>query len=140
MGRKQLVAIPAIERATHVIAMFLAGRSDLNVSQAEAHVLAYLHGRKEARINDIHEAFGHRRSTLTSVLDRLEVRKLLKRAIDPADRRSIVVTLTSAGVALAAKVFEALRDYEEQALRAFSPEDVETFERIATSFGRPSAL
>jgi DNA-binding MarR family transcriptional regulator len=140
MGRKQLAAIPAIERATHVIGVFLGGRPDLNVSQAEAHVLAYLHGRKEARINDIHEAFGHRRSTLTSVLDRLEVRKLLKRAIDPADRRSIVVTLTRAGVLLAAKVFEALRDYEEHALRAFSPEDVETFKRVLASFSEPSAL
>jgi DNA-binding MarR family transcriptional regulator len=132
--RGELVAIPALERATHAIALFLADRAALNVSQAEAHVLAYLFGRKSARINDIHEEFGHRRSTLTSVLDRLERRKLLKRSTDPQNRRTVLVTLTPAGTALSTKVFQALREFELGALQGVSATELETFCRIIDGF------
>ena len=97
--RARLIAIPRIERAAHAVGLYLANRSGFELTQAEAHVLAFLHPRCEARINEIHEAFGHRRSTLTSVVDRLEKRKLLERASDPADRRVVVVALTPAGSA-----------------------------------------
>jgi DNA-binding MarR family transcriptional regulator len=134
-SRADLVAIPRLERATHAIALFLADRAVLDVSQAEAHVLAYLFARKSARINDIHEEFGHRRSTLTSVLDRLERRKLLKRSTDPENRRTVVVTLTRSGTALSAKVFQTLREFERQALEGISATDLKAFCRIIDRFG-----
>jgi DNA-binding MarR family transcriptional regulator len=131
---KGLVAIPEIERATHAIGLFVSDQSALEVSQAEAHVLAYLLGRTNARINDIHEEFGHRRSTLTSVLDRLERRKVLRRSIDPENRRSVIVTLTRSGTALATEVFEALRELETRALEGISTTELETFRRVVDRF------
>jgi len=128
--RAQLVAIPRIERAAHAVGLYVANRPRFELTQAEAHVLAFLHPRAEARINEIHEAFGHRRSTLTSVVDRLEKRKLVERTSDPDDRRGVVVALTSSGAALSKDVFAALRSLESAALATFSKDQVATFVRV----------
>jgi DNA-binding MarR family transcriptional regulator len=129
--RSKLTAIPAIERATHAVSLFLGTRHDLNVSQAEAHVLTFLHGHGPSRINEIHDAFGHRRSTLTSVLDRLEKRRLLTRAVDPENRRSVVVSLSGSGTKLAKRVYDTLESLEREALTAISTEDLLAVERVA---------
>nr|MDP9107049.1 MarR family transcriptional regulator [Candidatus Eremiobacteraeota bacterium] len=63
-------------------------------------------------INDVHRAFLHRRSTLTSVLDRLESKGLVRRSAAPADRRSVRLELTARGTRAAtaiANAFEELR-------------------------------
>ena len=134
-----LVAIPKIERATHAVALHLAEHAELDVTQAEAHVLSYLHDRGSARINEIHAAFGHRRSTLTSVLDRLESRELLKRETDPDNRRTVLVTLTRSGSLLSAKIVIALGELEGHALRGCSAADLATFVRLLDRFAPATA-
>ncbi|HEX3466420.1 MAG TPA: MarR family transcriptional regulator [Candidatus Elarobacter sp.] len=111
-----LALIPRIHRATHAIALALASDPELGVTQAEAHVLAHLHETGEARISELHARFGHRRSTLTSVLDRLEQRKLVERRTDPDDRRSFIVAPTRSGRTTAAAVHRVLSAIEREAL------------------------
>jgi DNA-binding MarR family transcriptional regulator len=111
-----LSLIPKIHRATHAIALALASDPKLDVTQAEAHILAHLHETGEARISELHARFGHRRSTLTSVLDRLEQRALIERRSDPDDRRSFVVAPTRAGRTTAAAVHRTLSAIEDAAL------------------------
>lgn len=120
-----LALIPEIHRATHAIGLALAANPDLDVTQAEAHVLAHLHESGDARISELHTRFGHRRSTLTSVLDRLEQRALVRRTTDPGDRRSFVVTLTRAGRGAAAAVHRALAAIEEEAFASLAPRERE---------------
>jgi len=117
---QHLTFIPRLHRATHAVALALASDPDLDVSQAEAHVLAHLHEAGPARISELHERFGHRRSTLTSVLDRLEQRALITRNNDPTDRRSFVVNLTPKGRSVAATVHGALLEIERAALAGLS--------------------
>ncbi|MBV8369651.1 MAG: MarR family transcriptional regulator [Candidatus Eremiobacteraeota bacterium] len=117
---QHLTFIPQLHRATHAVALALAADPQLDVSQAEAHVLAHLHESGPARISELHERFGHRRSTLTSVLDRLEQRALIARKNDPADRRSFIVSLTPRGRSLAAAVHRALLEIERAALAGLS--------------------
>jgi DNA-binding MarR family transcriptional regulator len=64
----------------------------------------------------LHARFGHRRSTLTSVLDHLEQRALIERRTDPGDRRSFIVAPTRAGRTTAATVHRALSAIEDAAL------------------------
>jgi DNA-binding MarR family transcriptional regulator len=111
-----LSLIPKIHRATHAIALALASDPKLDVTQAEAHILAHLHETGEARISDLHARFGHRRSTLTSVLDRLDQRALIERRSDPDDRRSFIVIPTRAGRTTAAAVHRLLSSIEDAAL------------------------
>lgn len=115
-----LSLIPKIHRATHAIALALASDPKLGVNQAEAHVLAHLHESGDARISELHERFGHRRSTLTSVLDRLEQRGLVERRGDTTDRRSFVLSLTKDGRSTAAAVHRTLSAIEASALEGFS--------------------
>lgn len=131
---QQLIAIPQLERAVHAIAARLGTRPDLGVTQAEAHVLVFLHDRGAARVGEIHDAFGHRRSTLTSVLDRLEARRFLKRGRVPGDRRAVLISLSAAGERMADRVFAALLGWERDALRPVSDADLRTFERVLELF------
>jgi DNA-binding MarR family transcriptional regulator len=49
------------------------------------------------------DAAGFSRATLTGILDRLERQKLIDRTRDPADRRSVIVSITAAGQKILAK-------------------------------------
>jgi DNA-binding MarR family transcriptional regulator len=122
--------IPHIHRATHRIGMHVAKLDDPLVNQAEAHVLAHLAMTGEATIGEVHRAFGHRRSTLTSILDRLEKRNLIARTSDARDRRTFVVSLTRSGRAAARRVVDHLAAFERAALHDVSAADVRTFLRV----------
>ena len=115
--RPPLELIPHIHRATHRIGMWLEKNESLGVTQAEAHLLAHLAASGPSTVGDLHRSLGHRRSTLTSVLDRLEARALIVRDVAPGDRRSFVVALTSKGSTLAEKTLRALAAMERVVLR-----------------------
>jgi DNA-binding MarR family transcriptional regulator len=105
-----------IHRATHRIGLYIQ-RHTPDLTQAEAHILCHLHESGDSTIADLHRAFAHRRSTLTSVLDRLEARKLVKRATTQKDRRSFLVSLTAPGRKKAAKIHRYLELLERAVLR-----------------------
>ena len=111
--------------------MLIDRAPELGVNQAEAHVLSHLADRGEATVADIHQAFGHKRSTLTSILDRLESRELITREVSTEDRRSFVVALTRQGRSLAAKVSAHLEALETDVQRHVGKADAEAFERVA---------
>ena len=126
--------IPHIHRATHRIGLHIEELEDPRVNQAEAHVLAHLASAGEATIGQVHRAFGHKRSTLTSILDRLEERRLIVRTSDARDRRTFVITLTRSGRAAATRVVEHLRAFESRALQGCAPADVRAFLRVLERF------
>jgi|SRR5579862_3960022 len=100
--------VDAIERSTHLIAVLLGPElTELGVGQAEANVLAHLARRPAMTVGELHHRFGHKRSTLTNLIDRLERRGLVARTTNPDDRRSIVVVLTPAGEAPARRLLAA---------------------------------
>ncbi len=83
---------PSRERAAHLIGVYVErSAGELGITQADAHVLAELHRHGPTQIAALHREFGHKRSTLTSILDRLERRKLIRREPNPDDRRSFVI-------------------------------------------------
>lgn len=96
----------------HALGLFLDARLAGKVSQPEALVVLHLASHRGTTINALHRTFGHRRSTLTSVLDRLEAKGYVRRRPGEADRRSVDVALTPSGQRLAAgiaRAFEELR-------------------------------
>ncbi|HEY7341744.1 MAG TPA: MarR family transcriptional regulator [Ktedonobacterales bacterium] len=106
---------PALEHATHALGLWVERTfRDVGLTQAEAHVLAYLARHHDAAINDLHTSFGHKRSTLTSILDRLEARGWLRRVPHPTSRRLVAVELTEAGRAIGERVSGALAAIEER--------------------------
>jgi DNA-binding MarR family transcriptional regulator len=65
------------------------------------------------------------RTTMTGVLDRLEAEGLIVRALDPADRRSFVVSLTEAGHTLIQQIDAARREPFSQALAHLEEADLQ---------------
>jgi DNA-binding MarR family transcriptional regulator len=97
-----------LHRAVHAVGLFLDARTIGAVTQPEALILAQLAEHGTQTMNALHHAFLHRRSTLTSVVDRLEARGLVKRRPAVGDRRSLAVELTPAGRTQARAVLRAL--------------------------------
>jgi DNA-binding MarR family transcriptional regulator len=81
----------------------------------------------------LHAAFAHKRSTLTSYVDRLEAKRLVRRELRPEDRRSFRVCLTSTGKSLATRVHRHLEALEAAVLGTVSERDVEGFAKVVTA-------
>jgi DNA-binding MarR family transcriptional regulator len=116
--------LATIERSAHLIAVYLdQALDDILVTQGEAHVLAGLEQRGPTSMGALHREFGHRRSTLTNIVDRLESRGWVRREINPADRRSFLVHLTRSGQVPARRVTRVLDELERRVLQATTPRD-----------------
>ncbi len=122
--------IPEIHRATHRIGIFLDG---LGITQGEGHILSHLAASGDATIAELHRALAHRRSTLTSILDRLADRGWVTREIDLLDRRSFIVRLSKDGKKSATKIYRELSRIEGQALRQVSRKDLRSAVAILQS-------
>jgi DNA-binding MarR family transcriptional regulator len=114
MPAKPLRLIPGVHRATHRIGIFL---DSLGITQGEGHVLSHLAVSGDTSIARLHRALAHRRSTLTSILDRLAERQYISRESDPKDRRSFIVRLSKKGKTIAVQVHRELARIEESALK-----------------------
>ena len=126
--------IAIIERSTHLISAYLEAALDgLAVTQAEAHVLAQLGRHGPAPIGDLHREFGHKRSTLTSVIDRLEDRGFVRREINRSDRRSFVIHLTRSGGSAARRVTRILDALESRVRRGTTHRDLRGVDAVAAA-------
>lgn len=104
-----------IHKASRQISLYLeAATAELGVSPAEGHLLSYLRSYAPCPVSELERVFGHKRSTLTSMLDRLAERDLLTRQLNPNDRRSFTIELTAEGRKLAGKIQKMLELFEER--------------------------
>jgi DNA-binding MarR family transcriptional regulator len=125
--------IPPIHRATHRIGLYLADLREDGLSQGEAHILALLASSAPATIAELHRGLAHKRSTLTSILDRLADRGLITREVGAADRRTFVITPTPRGVQIARRVHRHLIDLEEAIGRRVTADDVKGFMKVVSA-------
>lgn len=128
----KLQLVPNVHRATHRIGLEIARVPGVSASQGEAHILAHLHAEGESTIAQLHTALEHKRSTLTSILDRLTEKKLVTRSVDEDDRRSFRIKLTPAGARAAEKIHKRLAALEEEALQDVSPAQLKSFTALIT--------
>src|SRR5689334_25326562 len=90
--------IAELQAATHRVVDHLARElRALGLTPAEVNALARLRPGEPLAVADLVAATGQRPSTVTGVIDRLEGRGLLTRAVNARDRRSLTLELTPAG-------------------------------------------
>ena len=129
--------ITALQRATHVTLHALGvALAHLDLTASEQNALAVLADGDRRSVGEIATATGTRPTTLTSVLDRLEHRRLLEREVDPADRRSFLITLTPAGRQTASSVRAAVTELERRALAALTPTQVAGFRAVTRALAQ----
>ena len=131
MPAKPLRLIPEVHRATHRIGIFL---DSLGITQGEGHILSHLAAAGDSTIAELHRALAHRRSTLTSILDRLAERQFITRESDPNDRRSFIVRLSKKGKTVAAQVHRELARIEESALKGVTGNQFQSVVKILHAF------
>lgn len=122
--------VPPIHRATHRIGLYLADLRDDGLSQGEAHILALLATSGPATIADLHRGLAHKRSTLTSILDRLAGRGFITREVGANDRRTFLITPTARGRRAAARVHQHLIELEQAVGRRITSADVRGFKAV----------
>jgi DNA-binding MarR family transcriptional regulator len=125
--------VPPIHRATHRIGLYLSDANADGLSQGEAHILALLASAAPATIADLHRGLAHKRSTLTSILDRLTDRGLITRTVGTEDRRTFLIAPTARGRAVAAQVKRHLADLEQAVARRVTASDVSAFLRVVAA-------
>jgi len=123
-----------IHRATHRIGLYIARHMPC-LTQAEAHILCHLAESGDCPIAELHRAFAHKRSTLTSVLDRLEERGYIRRESSVEDRRSFIVSLTRSGKTAALKIHRILETLERESLRPADRNSIEAVSKILDRIG-----
>ena len=122
-----------VHRATHRIGLYLGELRDNELTQGEAHILALLAHSSCANVADLHRGLAHKRSTLTSILDRLVDRGLITREIDESDRRTFVIAPTAKGRKLAQRITHHLSDLERAVIRRVSAADITGFKNVISA-------
>jgi DNA-binding MarR family transcriptional regulator len=124
--------ILALHRATHATLTALQARlAGLNLTASEINALAILATGQPRSIGELAAATATKPTTLTSVLDRLVRRGLVVRQLDPADRRSFLVSLTQDGRPAADQARAEMGALERAALAAVTSADLAGF-RVVT--------
>jgi DNA-binding MarR family transcriptional regulator len=80
-------------------------------------------------MRDVAEHLSCNNSNLTAITDRLEERGLVKRTLDPDDRRVRLLVLTDKGREIQRQVMEFLRQ-PPVSMDSFSEEELETLIRL----------
>jgi DNA-binding MarR family transcriptional regulator len=131
--------VPPVHRATHRIGLYLDRLNEDGLSQGEAHILAMLATEAPATVGELHRGLAHKRSTLTSILDRLVERGLVTRTVGPSDRRTLVVTPTARGRSTARRVLKHLEKLEATVGRHVTPADVTGFLKVVNALESEAA-
>jgi DNA-binding MarR family transcriptional regulator len=103
------------------------------LTQGEAHILALLAHANRANVAELHRGLAHKRSTLTSILDRLARRGLITRAVGTTDRRTFIVRPTAKGRKLAKRVQRHLSALERAVVHRVSAADIKGFNNVVAA-------
>lgn len=123
-----------LHKASRQITVYLEARTrDLGVSPVEGHVLTYLRSYAPTPIGELVRVFGLKQSTFTSLLDRLEKAGLVRREINPGDRRSFLIDLSDSGRELAERLNRLLETLEDEIRERVSARDMTGFQAVMSA-------
>lgn len=128
---EKLKILSPLHKASRQIGLHLKTPcAGLGLRPADAHMLSYIAVYGPCPINEVVRIFGHKKSTLTGILDRLEKEALIERSPNPNDRRSTVIASTKAGRLRAQKVRGFVDKLEAECLAQLSKRDLAGFDRV----------
>lgn len=123
-----------LHRTSRQVSAYLeAHTQELGVSAIEGHLLTYLRSNDSASVAELIRAFGIKQSTLTSILDRLEKPGLIRREMNPTDRRSFVIHITKDGRKLGKRLSRVLKTLEGEIRERVADRDAAGFQAVITA-------
>lgn len=100
------------------------------VTLAQAGILLLLREKDGRYMSEMGQAMGVDNSAMTRLVDRLEKAGLVKRQIDPENRRAISILLTPAGREEGAEALTVIKRINEEIKTDYSPAEVDAFKKI----------
>lgn len=126
-----------LQRAADTVTTQTARRvKEFGLTESQFGVLEMLLHLGPAQQSVIAEKLLKSGGNITMVIDHLEKRKLLRRKVNPDDRRCIVVHLTDQGRTLIAGIFPAHAAHIAETMSALSAEEQETLGALCRKLGR----
>lgn len=123
-----------LHKASRQITMYLEAHTrELGVSPLEGHILTYLRKYAPAPVGELVRVFGIKQSTLTSLLDRLEQAGLLRRELNPDDRRSFLIHITDRGREMTARLNRLLEKLEDDIRGRVRRPEVKGFQAVMSA-------
>ncbi len=118
----------------------LTATQGFGISVEQFHILRHIR-RGLQSVSELAEARGISRPAVSQAVDILVEKGLIARTEDPADRRYVRLTLTSAGDALLTEIFAKNRLWMAEQMASLTPHELHTlnqaFEILHTTFGDP---
>ena len=100
------------------------------VTLAQAAILFLLKEKDRRYMSEMGQVMGVDNSAMTRLVDRLERAGLVKRQIDPENRRAISILLTPAGRREAAGALTVIKRINEEIKKDYSLEEIDVFKKI----------
>lgn len=120
-----------LHKASRQLSVYLERPLDEpGLTPQEGHLITYLNSYAPAAIGELVRVFGIKQSTFTSMLDRLEQAGLIRREMNPVDRRSFLIHITDQGRERAEQSNRVLLDLEEAIRSRVTPRDIEGFHAV----------
>jgi DNA-binding MarR family transcriptional regulator len=130
-----------IHRASRQIGLFLTGPADAEgVGTAEGHLLSYLRSYGPCSIRTLRQVFGHKPSTMTSMLERMAAQGLLTRGVSEEDRRVVRVELTRKGAGAADRLRRKLVALENAIRSRLAPREIDGFHAVMRAIEEATRL
>jgi MarR family transcriptional regulator, organic hydroperoxide resistance regulator len=125
-----------LHKASRQLSVYLEAQTRaFGISPPEGHLITYLHSYAPAPVGELVRVFGHKQSTLTSMLHRLEQAGWLRREINGRDRRSFLIHITPEGHALADQLGELWVALEANIRGHVTPAEVAGFHAVTRAIG-----
>jgi DNA-binding MarR family transcriptional regulator len=103
------------------------------VGSSEIHLLAYIRRFGPCPISEISRVFGHKKSTVTSMLDRLVEKGYITREVNPDDRRTFMLSIRPEGDTVARAAGALVERFEREVAARISEDDLAGFRRVLTA-------
>lgn len=130
-SQKPLRFVSALHKAVRQLSLCMEDRmAQLGLAASEAHLLNFVHVYGPCRVGELTRVMGTQKSTMTSMIDRLEDRGLLTREPNQEDRRSFLVAITEDGAELGGAGREQVWSLEQEIIAKASSTDVDALERV----------
>lgn len=136
-----LTFLSPLHRATRQVSLHLQEPcAELGLSTGEAHLVSYLRSYGPCPITELSRVFGTKPSTLTSMLDRLSDRGLVRREPHPEDRRSFLVELTPGGRDASVAIQRVVRSLEARIRARVGSKEIAGFQAVMSSIAEVTQI
>jgi DNA-binding MarR family transcriptional regulator len=108
--------------------------ASVKITLVQAGILFLLKEKNGRAMSEIGQQLSLDNSTITGLIDRLEMAGFVRRKDNPKDRRISLIHITRQGIKEASKAKTVINRVNEEIKASFSKEEIKSFQKILNSF------